>query len=95
LDNVSYPATKNNIKQVLNNVAFNWIQAIYDDTVFHNPEVTFVYVSTDNKFGVLHSHTKVIPPEGMACHAEIVGLLSDKINGNIAGKIARQSSEST
>jgi hypothetical protein len=87
LDNVSYPATKNNIKQVLNNVAFNWIQAIYDDTVFHNPEVTFVYVSTENKFGVFHSHTKVIPPGGQACDAVTVGLLSDKINGNVAGKI--------
>jgi hypothetical protein len=27
LDDVSYPATENNIKQVLNNVAFNWIQS--------------------------------------------------------------------
>jgi hypothetical protein len=49
--------------------------------------VTFVYVSTDNKFGVFHSHTKVIPPGGQACDAETVGLLSDKINGNVAGKI--------
>jgi hypothetical protein len=49
--------------------------------------VTFVYVSKDNKFGLLHSHTKVIPPEGQACDAEIVGLLSDKINGNVDGKI--------
>jgi hypothetical protein len=87
LDDVSYPATENNIKKVLDKVTFDWIQVIYDDTVLHNPEVTFVYVSKDNKFGVLHSHTKVIPPEGQACDAEIVGLLSDNINGNVAWKI--------
>jgi hypothetical protein len=49
--------------------------------------VTFVYVSRENKFGVFHSHTKVIPPGGQACDAVTVGLLSDKINGNVAGKI--------
>jgi hypothetical protein len=87
LNDVSYPATESNIKQVLNNVAYHWIQATYDDTVLHNPEVTFVCVSKDNKFAVFHSHTKATPPEGLPSDARIVGLWSDKINGNLAGKI--------
>jgi hypothetical protein len=87
LDDVSYPETESNIKKVLNNVAYDWIQSIYNYSVLHNLEVMFIYVSKDNTFGVLHSHTKVIPPEGQACDAEIVGLLSHKINGNVAGKI--------
>ncbi|KAG7344878.1 hypothetical protein IV203_032409 [Nitzschia inconspicua] len=86
LDDVKFPSTEDNIKKLLKSLASKGSRSIWNDIVFNNPEVSFVYLTEEHKIGVFHSHTMVIPKGGNADNLQLVGLLSDRINSNIAAR---------
>ncbi|KAG7354493.1 hypothetical protein IV203_003849 [Nitzschia inconspicua] len=86
LDDVKFPSTEDNIKKLLKSLASKNSRSIWNDIVFNNPEVSFVYLTEEHNIGVFHSHTMVIPEGGNADNLQLVGLLSDRINSNIAAR---------